>query len=88
MSGIVYKYTRRRRNSTYYGEMDRHLKVRSREHIGESPLTFTNLNHQKRSAIHNHFLNWYNILSFEEFTILANGNKKFVLQIKESLLIN
>ena len=29
VSGVVYKYTCDRCNSTYYGEMDRHLKVRS-----------------------------------------------------------
>ena len=34
VSGVVYKYTCGRYNSTYYGEADRHLKVRSREHIG------------------------------------------------------
>ena len=32
-------------------------------------------------------LNCNNILSFEEFTILTNGNYKFDLEIKESLLI-
>ena len=40
VSGVVYKYTCGRCNSTYYGEMDRHLKVRSREHIGILPLIF------------------------------------------------
>ena len=40
VSGVVYKYTCGRCNSNYYGEMDRHLKVRSGEHIGISPLKF------------------------------------------------
>ena len=40
MSEVVYKYTCGRFNSTYYGETDRHLKVRSGEHTGISPLTF------------------------------------------------
>ena len=84
VSGVVYKYTCGRCNSTYYGETDRHLKVRSGEHIGISPLT---LKKTKESAIRDHFLNCNNIPSFEEFTILANGNNKFVLEIKESLLI-
>ena len=74
-------------NSTYYGQMDRHLKVRSGEHIGISPLTFMKTKQSKGSAIHNHLLNCNNILSFEDFTILTNGNKKFNLEIKESLLI-
>ena len=61
--------------------------MRSGEHIGISPLTFKKTKQSKESAIHDHLLNCNNILSFEEFTILANGNRKFVLEIKESLLI-
>ena len=74
-------------NSTYYGETDRHLKVKSGEHIGISPLTFKKTKPSKESAIHYHLLNCNNIVSFEEFTILTNGNNKLVLEIKESLLI-
>ena len=73
-------------NSTCYGETGRHVKVRSGEHIGASPLTFKKTKPSKEIAIRDHLLNCNNIPSFEEFTILANGNK-FVLEIKESLLI-
>ena len=74
-------------NSTYYGETDRHLEVRSREHIGISPLTFKKTKPSKVSAFRDHLLNHNNIPSFEEFTILANGNNKFVRETKENLLI-
>ena len=37
---VVYKYMCGRCNSSYYGETNRHLKVRCGEHIGISPLTF------------------------------------------------
>ena len=87
MSGVVYKYTCGRCNSAYYGETDRHLKVRLGEHIGISPLTFKKTKSSKESTIHDHLLNCNNILSFEEFTILTNRNNKFNLEIKESLLI-
>ena len=30
-------------NSSYYGEIDRHLKVKSGEHVGISPLRFRNV---------------------------------------------
>ena len=40
VSGVGYKYMCGRCNSVYYGEMDKHLKVRSGEHIRISPLTF------------------------------------------------
>ena len=87
VSGVVHKYTCGRCNSTYYWEMDRHLKVRYGEHIGISPLTFKKTKPSKESAIRDHLLNCNNIPSFEKFTILANGNNEFVLEIKESLLI-
>ena len=87
VSGVVYKYMCGRCNSTNYGETDRHLKVRPGEHIGISPLTFKKTKPSKESAIHDHLLNCNNTPSFEEFTILTNRNNKFVLEIKESLLI-
>ena len=87
VSGVVYKYTCGRCNYTYYGQTDRHLKVRFGEHIGISTFTFKKTKPSKESAICNHRLNWNNIPSFQEFTILTNGNNKFVLEIKESLLI-
>ena len=73
VSGVVYKYTCGRCNSTYYGQTDRHL-VRSGEHTGISPLTFKKTKPSKESAIRDHLLNCNNIPSFEEFTILTSGN--------------
>ena len=87
MPGVVYKYTCGRCNSVYYGETERHLKVRSGEQIGVSPLTFKKTKPSKESAILDDLLNCNNIPSFEDFTIFANGNNKFDLEIKESLLI-
>ena len=87
VSGVVYKYTCGRCNSSYYGETDRHLKVRSGEHIGISPLTFRKVKPSKESAIRDHLLNCNNIPSFDKFTILAYGHHKYILEIKESLLI-
>ena len=87
MSGVVHKYTCGRRSSTYYGETERHVKVSSGKHIGISPLIFKKTKPSRESAVRGHLLNCNNILSFEEFTILANENNKFVLEIKERLLI-
>ena len=87
VSGVVYKYTCGRCNSVRYGETDRHLKVRSGEHIGISPLKFRKVKPSKESAICEHLLNCNNISSFDEFTILAYGHHKYILKIKESLLI-
>ena len=74
-------------NSSYYGEMDRHLKVRSGEHTGIPPLTFRKVKPSKESVIRDHLLNCNNIPSSDEFTILAYGHDKHILEIKESLLV-
>ena len=87
VSGVVYEYTYGRCNSSYYGETERHLKVRSGEHIGISQLTFKKTKQSKESSIHDHLLQCDNNPSFDEFTILAHGNKKYLLEIKESILI-
>ena len=67
--------------------MDRHLQVRSAEHIGISPSAFKKTKPSKERASRSHLLNCNNIPSFEEFTILTNRNNKFDLEIKENLLI-
>ena len=87
VSGAVYEYTCGRCNSSYYGETERHLKVESGEHIGISPLAFKKTKPSKESSIHDHLLECDNNPSFDEFTILAHGNKKYLPKIKESLSI-
>ena len=39
ISGDVYKFQCGLCNESYYGESNRHLDIRSGEHIGVSPLT-------------------------------------------------
>ena len=63
------------------------MKVRSKEHIGISPLTFGKVEPSKESAIRDHLVNCNTIQSFDEFTILGNGHHKYILEIKASLLI-
>ena len=87
MSGVVYKYTCRRFNSSYCRETDRYLKVRSGEHIGILPLTFRKVKLPKESALRDHILSCNNIPSFNKFTILAYGHHKYILEINENVLI-
>ena len=63
------------------------MKVRSGEHIGIPPLIFRKVKPSKESAILDHLPNCNKISSFDEFTILAYGHHKYILKIKESLLI-
>ena len=48
MSKVVYKYRCGRCNSSYYSEMDSHLRVRAGEHISLSPLTFKHCKLQRK----------------------------------------
>ena len=87
ISRVVYKFQCGRCNSTYIGETDRHLKVRSGEHIGISSLTFYKIKPSAESSVRDHLLFCDHSPSFDDFTILTHGNNNFLLEIKESLLI-
>ena len=87
ISCVVYNFKCGRCNSSYYGETDRHLKVRSGEHIDISPLTFKKVKPKVESSVRDHLMFCDHSPSFDDFTILAHGSNKFLLEIKESLLI-
>ena len=81
-SDVVYKYTCGRSNSSFYGETDRHLRVRGgEEHIGLSPLTFKKFEPPKESAVRDNLLFCDNEPSFEEFSVLAKASSNFFLEI-------
>ena len=86
-SGVVYKYMCDRCNSFYYEETQRHLKVWSGEQIEKSPLTFKKMDSSKESLKRDHLLQCDNNPFFDEFTIAPYRNKKYLLKIKESILI-
>ena len=85
-SGGVYKFQRGLCNESYYGECVRHLNVRIGEHIGISPLTRKKVK-PKGSAVSDHLLLCNHSPFFENFSVLTKENKKFMLELKESLLI-
>ena len=74
-------------DASYYGESIRHLHIRSGEHIGVSPLTGKKVKPSNNSAICDHLLHCDFLPSFDNFSVLAHENKKYLLEIKESLLI-
>ena len=57
VSGVAYKYTSGKWNFSYYGERNRHLKVKSGEHIVISPLTFRKVKPSEESAICDYLFN-------------------------------
>ena len=73
-------------NESYYREFIRHLNSRIWEHIVISLLTKKNVK-PKGSAVSNHLLLCTHLPSFGSFSVLAMENIKFVLKLKESLLV-
>ena len=73
-------------NESYYGECVRHLDVRIGEHIGISPITKKQVK-PKSSFVADHLLFCNHSASYDNFSILTHENKKFLLELKESLLI-
>ena len=59
----------------------------SGKHIGISPLTFKKLKPPVKSSIRGELLICNDDPSFDDSTILAQRTNKFLLEIKESLLI-
>ena len=88
VSGVVYKYTCGRCNSSHYGETDRHLKVRFREHIGISPLTFRKVKPSKESGIRDRLLVCNNIPLFDEFSILTWDIINIFLKSRKACLLS
>ena len=72
---------------SYYGECVRHLAVRSCEHISISLLTNKRVQPRKDSVVCHHLLNCNYSPTFEYFSVLSHENKKYLLELKENLLI-
>ena len=63
----------------------RHLNVRIGEHIGISPYTKKQVK-PKNSSVVDHLLFCNHSASYDDFSILKRENKKFLVELKESLL--
>ena len=86
-SGVVYRFQCGLCNESHYRECVRHLAVRSGEHIGIVPLTNKRVQPRKDSAVCHHLFNCNYSSTFEDFSVLCHKNKKYLLEVKESLLI-
>ena len=84
--GVIYKFQCGLCNESYYGECMRHLNVRIGEHIGISPLTRKQVK-PKNSSVADHLLPCNHSESYDGFSIQTRENKKFLLELKENLLI-
>ena len=86
-SGAFYKFQSGLCNESYYGGCVRHFAVRSGEYIGISSLTNERVQPRKDSAVCHHLLNCNYAPTFEDFSVLCHKNKKYLIELKESLLI-
>ena len=84
-SGVVYKFHCGLCNDSYYGECVRHFAVRSGEHIDISHVTNKRVKPRKDSAACHRLLNCNYSPTFEDFSVLPQENKKYLLELKESL---
>ena len=64
----------------------RHLNVRICEHISVSPLIRKQVK-PKNSSVADNLLLCNQLASYDDFSILTRDNKRFLLELKESLLI-
>ena len=85
-SGVAYKFHCGLCSESYYGKCTRHSNVRTGEHTGISPLTRKQVE-PKNSSVADHLLLCNHSASYDNFSILTRENKKFLLELKESLLI-
>lgn len=65
-------------NPSYYGEIDRHLKVRSAEHINIFPLTFNKMKPLDESSIPDHFSFCNHSPSVDDFIIFSQKTHVFI----------
>ena len=83
---MAYKFQSGLCNESYYGKCVRHLVVRCGEHIGISPLTNRRLQLRNDIAVCHHLSNC-NYSNDEDFNVLCHKSRRYLLELKESLLI-
>ena len=86
-SHLVYKFLCGNCNVAYYGKSERHLDVRSSQHISISHLTGKKVE-CKPSAFLDRLLLHNHDSDFNDFTILCRDNNGFRLSIQESIFIS
>ena len=75
---LCYKFQCSSSNAIYYGQMKHHFQVRVSEHKGVSARAGKIIKSTKSSAVRDLMLVCNNIVSFEEFSILANGTDSLI----------
>ena len=69
---LCYKFQCSICNASFYGKTKRHQKVRVSGHMGVSTRTGKKIKSNKNAAVCDHILFCNNIVSYEDFSVLAN----------------
>ena len=85
---LCYKFQCSSCNATYYGKTKRHFKLRVSENMEISARTDKNIKSTENSTVRDHIVVCNNIVSFEDFSVLANETNDFRIKLQESLLIH
>ena len=85
-SGVLYKFQCGLCNESYSGECVRHLNIRIGENIGIPSLTEKQVR-PKNSSVADRLLFCNHSASYDDFRILTHESKKFLPELKESLLM-
>ena len=88
LSLTYYKFQCISCNANHYGKTKVLFKVHASEHIGVSAHTGKAIKSTKDSTVRNYMSVCDNTLSFEDFSVLANGTNDFRIKLQESLLIH
>ena len=86
-SDVVYKFQCGLCKEFCYRKCVRYLGVRSGWHIGISPSTNKRVQPRKDSVVCHHLLNCSSSPTFEDSSVLCHESKKYLLELKEKLLI-
>ena len=83
---LVYKFSCRSYNATYYGKTEPHLDLRSGKYIGLSPLTGNKVACKPSAVLDHLVLHEHNIGTSNSFSILCCERIGFKLVLRESFL--
>ena len=84
-TSVIYKFQCGLWNQSYYGECVRHFNVRIGGCIVISPLTKKQVKPKNNSVV-NHLPFCNHSASYDDFSLLMQENKTFILELKGNLL--
>ena len=86
-SSLIYKFLCRSCTASYIGETYWHFKERISEHQGVSPRTGQPVKGTLSTTVRDHMLVCDHKVVHEDFTFIGNESNRYLLELKESLLI-